>query len=355
MELWISILQFVGALVALILVHEIGHFVASRSLNVEVEEFGIGFPPRLFTLFTLWGTKFTLNAIPLGGFVRTKGETDPNVPGGLSAASPWVRLVVFAAGPLANLLVAVILYTTIFSRMGSPDTAKVQIVDVDANSPAAMADLQPGDLLLSVNGEEVDSTNTLASLIAANLGEATTFTYQRGTETGEVTLVPRPNPPEGEGAIGIVMGNPTNSVGWFEALPSGTAAVYYHGKALLALPVNMIRGEVSPEEGRLVGFKGMFDLYQGVREGEVLPGIPLDVNIMFFFTNITISLGLLNLLPFPALDGGRIMFTLPEILFHRRVPPQYEGVINLVGFGILIMLLLYINLQDFLSPVSLPK
>jgi regulator of sigma E protease len=355
MDLWISILQFVGALVALIIVHELGHFIASRSLNVEVEEFGIGFPPRLFTLFTLWGTKFTLNAVPLGGFVRPKGENDPDVPGGLSAASPWVRLVVLVSGPLANLLVAVILYTTIFSRMGSPDTTQVQIVDVAANSPAAMADLQVGDMILSVNDQEVNSTNDLSSLIAANLGEPTTITYQRGTEMGEITLVPRPNPPEGEGAIGIVMGNPTLSVGWFEALPAGTAAVYYHGKALLELPVNLIRGEVAPEEGRLVGFKGMFDLYQGVREGEVLPGTPLDVNIMLFFTNITISLGLLNLLPFPALDGGRIMFTLPEILFHRRVPPQYEGIINLVGFGILIILLLYINLQDFISPVSLPK
>jgi regulator of sigma E protease len=355
MELWISIFQFVGALVALIIVHELGHFIAARSFNVEVEEFGIGFPPRLLTLFTIWGTKFTLNAIPLGGFVRPKGENDPNIPGGLAHASPWVRLVVLVSGPLANLLVAAILYTTIFSRMGSPDTTQVQIVDIAADSPAAMADLQPGDLILTVNGQEVSSTNTLSSLIAANLGEPTTITYQRGAETGEITLVPRPNPPAGEGAIGIVMGNPTLSVGWFEALPAGTAAVYYHSKALLELPVNLIRGEVSPEEGRLVGFKGMFDIYQDVREGEVFPGTPRDVNIMFFFTNITISLGLLNLFPFPALDGGRILFTLPEILFRRRVPPEYEGVINLVGFGILIALLLYINLQDFISPVSLPR
>jgi regulator of sigma E protease len=355
MELWISIFQFVGALVALIIVHELGHFIAARSLKVEVEEFGIGFPPRLFTLFTLWGTKFTLNAIPLGGFVRPKGENDPDVPGGLANASPWVRIIVLISGPLANLLLAAILYTTIFSRMGSPDTTQVQVVDIAVNSPAAMADLQPGDLIVSVNGQEVNSTDTLSELIGANLGEPTTITYQRGTETGEITLTPRTNPPQGEGAIGIVMGNPTSSIGWFEALPAGTAAVYYHGKALLELPVNLMRGEVSPEEGRLVGFKGMFDIYQDVREGEVFPGTPQDVNIMFFFTNITISLGLLNLLPFPALDGGRIMFTLPEILFRRRVPPEYEGIINLVGFGILIMLLLYINLQDFISPVSLPK
>lgn len=355
MELWISIFQFVGALVALIIVHELGHFIASRALKVEVEEFGIGFPPRILTLFTLWGTKFTLNAIPLGGFVRPKGENDPSVPGGLANASPWVRLVVLVSGPLANLIVAAILYTTIFSRMGSPDTTQVQVVDVAANSPAAIAQLQSGDLILSVNGQEVTSTDTLSSLIAASLDETTTITFRRGEEVGEISLIPRSNPPQGEGAIGIVMGNPTIPVGWFDALPAGTAAVYYHSKALLELPMNLIRGEVSPEEGRLVGFKGMFDIYQGVREGEVFPDTPVDVNIMFFFTNITISLGLLNLFPFPALDGGRILFTLPEIIIRRRIPPQYEGVINLIGFGILIMLLLYINLQDFISPVSVPR
>ena len=354
MELWITIFQFVGALVALIIIHELGHFIAARLFKVEVEEFGIGFPPRLVTLFQAWGTKFTLNAIPLGGFVRPKGENDPNVPGGLANASPWVRLVVLVSGPLANLLVAAILYTTIFTRMGTPDTSRVQIVDIAENSPAAAAGLLPGDLILSVNGQEIESTDALSRTIASSLGESTTIAYQRGDQTGETVLVPRPNPPEGEGAIGIIMGNPTQSVGWFEALPAGTAAVYYHGRALLELPINLIRGEVAPEEGRLVGFKGMFDIYQEVREGEAFPGTPQDVNIMFFFTNITISLGLLNLFPFPALDGGRILFTLPEILFRRRVPPEYEGLINLVGFGILLMLLLYINLQDFISPVSLP-
>jgi regulator of sigma E protease len=273
----------------------------------------------------------------------------------LANASPWVRLVVLVSGPLANLLVAAILYTTIFTRMGTPDTSRVQIVDIAENSPAAAAGLLPGDLILSVNGQEVESTDALSRTIASSLGQSTIIAYQRGDETGETELVPRPNPPEGEGAIGIIMGNPTQSVGWFEALPAGTAAVYYHGRALLELPINLIRGEVAPEEGRLVGFKGMFDIYQEVREGEAFPGTPQDVNIMFFFTNITISLGLLNLFPFPALDGGRILFTLPEILFRRRVPPEYEGLINLVGFGILLMLLLYINLQDFISPVSLPR
>lgn len=99
----------------------------------------------------------------------------------------------------------------------------------------------------------------------------------------------------------------------------------------------------------------MFDIYEQARTSEPTPGVPAGVNILQFFTDITISLGLINLFPFPALDGGRILFTLPEIVIRRRIPAQYENLINLVGFGLLIFLMLYINIQDFISPAILPK
>lgn len=351
MDFLVTLLQFVGALVALIIIHELGHFIAARLLKVEVEEFGIFFPPRLFTLFEAGGTKFTLNAIPLGGFVRPKGENDPNVPGGLAAANPWVRLVVLIAGPLANLLVGAILYATIFSRMGVPDDSRVMIVEVVDNSPAMAAGLRPGDQILSVGGVEIDGTEAILGAISANLDRQTLVVYQRDGRVYETGLVPRSNPPEGEGAMGIRMGAP--SVSWFEAFPYGVQAVYYHSRALLELPFRLAQGDVDPEEGRLVGLKGMFDIYQEVREGDLQPGAPVGISVMFFFTSITISLGLLNLFPFPALDGGRILFTLPEIVLRRRVPPEYENVINLIGFAILILLLIYINLQDFIAPVTI--
>jgi regulator of sigma E protease len=150
------------------------------------------------------------------------------------------------------------------------------------------------------------------------------------------------------------MGNPTRQVGLFAALPMGTAAVFEQGRQLLAFPVRMIQGQIAPEEGRLVGLKGMFDIYQEVRQTEPTLDIPRGVNIMAFFATISISLGVLNLLPIPALDGGRILFTLPEIILRRRIPPQYENVINMVSFALLLVLLLFINLQDFINPVTLP-
>jgi regulator of sigma E protease len=355
MDFMITLLQFFGALCALIIIHELGHYLAARAFKVEIDEFGIFFPPRLLTLFTFGGTKFTLNAIPLGGFVRPKGDNDPEVEGGLAAASPWKRLVILAAGPAANILVAVILYATIFSRIGSPDFSQVQIADVAENSPAMQAGLLPGDIVREVGGRQIDSPEAIQSAIQANLDQETRLVYIRNEAVYETTLTPRSSPPEGQGAIGIIMGHPTQNVGWLEALPYGFQGTARHIEALVMLPVSLARGELSAEEGRLVGFKGMLDIYQEVREGELHPGVPTDVSIMAFFTNITISLGILNLFPFPALDGGRILFTLPEIVLRRRIPPQYENVINLVGFAILILLLIYINLQDFLVPVTLPR
>jgi regulator of sigma E protease len=352
--LLVEIAQFAGALAALIIIHELGHFVAARLLHVEVEEFGLGFPPRIATLFYAGGTRFSLNLIPFGGFVRPKGENDPAVPGGLAAASPWVRLGVLAAGPIANLLVGVILYAVIFSRIGMPVTDHVLVTEVAPDSPAEQAGLQPGDRILAINETEVDSMEALQSEVFANLDQSVQIMVLRDGQEIESFLVPRSDPPEGEGAIGIVMSNPTRPVSVIAALPTGAYAVYEHSRALLALPFRIIQGQIAPEESRFVGFKGMFDIYQAVRESESGANVPGGINVLGFFATITISLGLLNLLPIPALDGGRILFVLPEILFHRRIPPRYENAIHLVSFALLLMLLLFINLQDFVNPINLP-
>lgn len=353
-RLLVDILQFAGALAALIFIHELGHFIAARLLKIEVEEFGLGLPPRLLTLFTVGGTRFTLNSIPLGGFVRPKGENDPNIPGGLAAASPWVRLGVLVAGPIANLLIGVLLYAVIFSKIGFPVLDQVQIIEVMPNSPAEQAGLRPGDLILKVNDQEIKSTRSLSENIYSHLDEPIQLTYSRQGQQVTVTLVPRSQPPEGEGAIGIVMSNPTRKVNVLTAIPTGVVAVYHHSREILTFPIRMIQGQISPQEGRLVGLKGMFDLYQNIQESQPPPNVPQEINILGFFATITISLGLLNLLPIPALDGGRIMFALPEIVLRRRIPPQYENAINLVSFALLLMLLLFINLQDFVNPLTLP-
>jgi regulator of sigma E protease len=347
------LLQFIGVLAFMILLHELGHFFACKLFGVEVEEFGFGFPPRITKMFTLRGTDYTLNWIPLGGFVRPLGEAQPEVEGGLAASKPLVRIGVYIAGPLMNLLAAVVIYAVIFSRLGVPDMTVIQIQEVVPDSPAAQVGLLEGDTVISINGQEADSYDSLREEIYDHLGEEITIIYERGGDLGEVSLVPRENPPENEGAIGILMTSPVREINWFQALPLALGATGQHSVAVMKLPGQLIRGSADPA-GRPVGYKGMYDIYAGAKEGQLLPGTPVDINVLLFLVSITVSLGVLNLLPIPALDGGRILFVLPELLTGRRVSQQVQNVVNAIGFISVILLLLYFNILDFTSPVQLP-
>lgn len=338
----ITLAEFIAGLVVLIILHEFGHFLAARFLNVEVEEFGIGFPPRVTKLFRAWGTDFTLNWIPLGGFVRPKGENDPEVPGGLAAASPWVRLTVLSAGPLVNIFTGVILAVLLFYSWGDPIEEQVLIQQVAAGSPAEMAGLQTGDLILTVNDQTIDGVQRLQEIINENLGKPVEVVYQREGNELVATLTPRAEPPPNEGPTGIILGNPTQPIGWGTAIVRGVDATYQQVRGILLLPLRLIQGTASPEEGRLVGYKGLYDIYSQIR------------NPLWFFMVISISLGVLNLFPIPALDGGRILLTLPEIILRRRIPPHYENMIHLVGFTLLLILIIFINVQDFINPIQLP-
>lgn len=337
-----ELLTFILGIVVLIVMHELGHFVASRMLNVEVEEFGLGFPPRVARLFRAWGTDFTLNAIPLGGFVRPKGENDPNIAGGLAASKPWVRIMVYLAGPMTNLAIGVMIGAIFYYNIGKPVENIVLIDQVVAGSPAEGAGLLAGDQVVEVNGNIIDSNEKLVNITAQNLGKPIEIIALRNGERVAISVVPRVNPPEGQGAMGVVMTNPTEPISLGAAVGQGFRATFDYIRGVLTLPMRMIQGQAAPEEGRLVGYVGMFKMYQ-------------VFNPMLFFMVISISLGVINLIPFPALDGGRILMTLPEILFHKRIPARFENALNLIGFAFLLVLLLYVNLQDFINPIQIPK
>jgi len=348
------IIEFIIALGTIIFIHEFGHFIVCKLLKIEVEEFGFGYPPRALTLFELGGTKFTLNWLPFGGFVRPKGENDPTITGGMAAANPWRRIAVLLAGPTMNLLTAVVLFIAIYGVIGSlPDRNRVQLVDISPNSPASTAGLKAGDILVSVGGVEIHSLDAVRPVIYANLGKPLEFIYQRDGVTQEITITPLANPGS-SGAVGIYMNYPMKAFTIWGAVPESFTSMYEYVKELFTMIGQMIQGQSTASEGRLVGIKGMFDLYASVRESAGTPGVPTIVNVMLFFASISISLGLMNLLPIPALDGGRIVFALPEIIIHRRIPPKYEVWVNFISFALLILLMIFINLQDFIHPITTP-
>jgi regulator of sigma E protease len=336
-----NILLFVFSIAALIIVHELGHFVVCRWLKVEVEEFGLGFPPRARTLFAWRGTLFSLNWIPLGGFVRPRGENNPAIPGGLAASSPWVRIAVYLAGPAANILAAAALFSLLFYQLGAPILDRVQVLLVSPGSPAAAAGLLPGDELIA--------------LVGARPGQEIELTVLRSGSRLVFPVVPLPNE-EGVGKIGINIGHPRVPITVGESLAGGGEAVRQQIIAILTLPGRLLAGTASPEEGRLVGYKGMLDMFTNMRELDQATEQTIggSVNTLGLVASISVSLAILNLLPIPALDGGRILFTLPEIAIRRRLPTDFENLVNLIGFVLLIGLLIYVNLQDFVNPLELP-
>lgn len=348
-----TLLIFIGSIVFLIIIHELGHFFAAKWMGIEVEEFGIGFPPRALKLFTWGGTLFSLNWIPLGGFVRPKGENNPEIEGGLAAANPWRRIVVLVAGPLANLVTAILLYALIFSRAGVPDPSVTYVSSISPGSPAAEVGLLPDDVLVSVAGVPIDSSEVLQATIQENLGVPVEIIVLRDGVEIPLTVTPRAEPPPGEGPVGFSYTNPRVSIPLWQSGWMGAQMTYFQIRELVLLPSRVLGGEVAPEEARLVGFTTMGRMFSMAREAEAESGMPAGTNSMALIAYISISLGILNLVPIPAVDGGRILFTLPEILFKKRIPAQFENIVNGVSFLLLLLLLIYVNVQDVINPVNL--
>jgi regulator of sigma E protease len=370
---WIIFLVAFGGMVIL---HEFGHFIAARLVKVEVEEFGIGLPtPGAITLFTWQGTRFTLNWLPLGGFVRPKGENDPNIEGGLAAAAPWKRLVVLFAGPLMNLITAVIIIGVIVSQMGgfmvrTGDTGPqdILITEVVPNSPAEDAGLMMGDVLLKGNDQALTDSDALESVITANVDVPTAFVVLRDGKELVLNITPRMNEQAGRPLIGIgfCAGCEFQTVTTLPQIAEYSLRITGNQiYSLVTLPVRLIQGTIPAEQGRLVGMKGIFDIMgqsvssdvEAVRTNAASPSTASDpfnkpVGTLFILASLSISLGIFNLFPFPALDGGRIVFVLPEILFHRRVPHQFENLVHGIGMTLLLIVMIYVNVKDFIDPVT---
>jgi len=345
-------LLFALVLGALILGHEFGHFIVARMLGVRVEEFGLGFPPRLVTLFEAGGTRFTLNLIPLGGFVKPAGEDDPLVEGGLAGAKRLTRAAVLVAGPMASLLLAVFAFTAAF-KFAAPDPERVIVTQVEAGSPADLAGILPNDEILRVHDIEVDGFEVLQDVITDRGDQPTSLELLRGGERTTVQLTPRTSPPEGQGPIGVTLGNPTRLISWPEATALGVRATGFQFSEMIHLPSRLLRGEIAPEEARISGLKGMYDMM--VWAGEVDRSAQRPFLTLNLIGVISAGLALANLLPIPALDGGRLMFVAFEAIAGKRVPPQHEGLAHTLGFMVLLVLILYVNVQDFLNPIILPR
>lgn len=311
------------------------------------------------------GTEFTLNALPLGGFVRPKGENDPNVLDGLAAANPWKRLGVLFAGPTMNLLTSVVVMALIIAQTGIAVPGQVLIESVTAASPAEAGGLQPGDQIVSLGGQTVTTVEASRAAIRASLDQPLEMVVLRQGAQVTLSVTPLSSRPAEQGALGVGLSYPMRPATLGEIVGGGFTYTGLQAFSILYTPIGLLQGAIAPESARFVGMKGIYDLFgQAVardtesRQAQTEPAAPGQSQqptnyILYLVAMLSVSLAVLNLLPIPALDGGRILFTLPEILFRRRIPYKLENVINGVAFLLLIGLMIFINAMDFINPANI--
>lgn len=358
-----GLIGFFLILTPIILVHELGHFLAARYFGIKVDEFGLGFPPRAMKLFERDGTEFTLNWIPLGGFVRPAGEDDPNIPGGLAGASKTARFGVLVAGSLFNFIMAAVIFWVFFvmPRTAVDDTL-VAVANVAENSPAQQAGLSPEDIFLAVNGIPVEGDiDLLVDEIQANAGQEVALSILRDGAEESVTLVPRvpgEYDPAREGAVGVALKHPEipGEVTFMNPVEAAGMSLFTMWDIVyrtVSLPAELIRGQIAPEEARIVSVVGISQIAGQATEQSASTG---DVSYVLWLTGlISVALGFTNLLPIPALDGGRIMFVLVEAIRGKRIEPEREGMVHAVGMALLLGLMLILIVQDVMNPIVLPS
>jgi regulator of sigma E protease len=334
----------VGLLVlsVLIIIHELGHFFAAKATGVPVEEFGIGFPPRIYG--KKWrGTIYSINWIPFGGFNRIAGEIDPEVPGGLAGRGYGVRLLVLSGGIIMNLLLPFVLMSVAYMVPHNIVQGKLVVEQVAAGSPAETAGIKEGDTIISADGRSVANAGDLARDVQLHLGAVVKITVLHADNTTEtVQLVPRWKPPADQGAIGIqyqvtdaaVL---SESLPFWRAIPTGmrdcaeTLVLYKNGI------ISMIIGTVPFVPA---GPVGIVQVTGEVAHSGVSPVLELTAFI-------SIAIAITQIIPFPALDGGRILFVLIEWARRgKRISPRIEGIVHTIGFVVLLTLLLLVTYQD---------
>jgi regulator of sigma E protease len=325
-------------LVLLIVAHELGHFLAAKAFKLHVHEFGVGFPPRLFAR-KRGETEYSVNALPIGGFVRIAGEDEDSagVPPEklLSAQPPWKRALVIVAGVAVNAVIAWVLLTGIF-MVGTPHV--VVISQVEDGSPAAAAGVQPNDLVLGYN-----SADEFAKAARSAIGGTFTFDVQRGVEEVEVTVTPREISESQPGALGVGLteGGIDETPFWkapWEALKTTWHISVATVEGFASLIARLFTGSVP---GDVVGPVGI------VSTAGQVSGIG-TIYLFQMLAVISINLAILNLLPIPALDGGRLYMTLIEWATGKKMPHWLEVRVNAVTFLILIALMLLLTARDVL-------
>lgn len=372
--MFFTLFIFAFVLGVLIFVHEFGHFIVARKNGVKAEEFGFGFPPRAIGIVKTdngWkfifrakptdknfkNTIYSLNWIPLGGFVKIKGEMgeDAQDHDSFVRKKIWQRVIIISAGVVMNIVAAAI-FLSIGFGIGMPQIldddispyarvrdVEIQIVNVAAGTPAEKAGIASGDIIVSIDGKEFDKMSALGEYVGAKEGVATKVKIKRGEVTLEKEITPRKIEEYNVVGLGIGMARVgVVSYAWYIAPWEGIKETFFYVKEILQAFGLLLKDLV-------MGDKLSVDL-SGPVGIAVLTGKVARLGIIYllqFTALLSVNLAIINFLPFPALDGGRLLFLFIEWIRRKPVNQQIENIIHNIGFTLLLLFIALITYRDF--------
>jgi regulator of sigma E protease len=345
-----TLVLFVITFTVIVSVHEFGHYLTARLLGMKVLEFAFGFPPRI-AVVKKGGIDYSLNAIPVGGFVRILGQDDFTIrqqgegePGSFTAKPWWAQALVLAAGVTMNFVLALVVLTAAFALGSNAPTGQVRISEVKAGSPAEAAGLRVDDVVQDVDGHPVKNSRDLVVYTRDHRGTEIALTILRnGRPMPPLRAVPRKDPPEGEGPLGIVLEDVTAPAtgGLPQAVGDAWSLTADVVGQIAALPGQLLGDRsVSPDGPPQIG--GPIEIYRVTAQVSQFGPAAL----LRLIGVLSINLAVINIIPFPALDGGRLLFVLLGAIFRRRLSPQVEAAIHAVGMVLLFALLILVSISD---------
>lgn len=325
----------------IIFFHELGHFVLAKLNGVEVQEFAVGMGPALFTK-EYHGTLYAVRILPIGGYCAM-GEDDEatDSPANFNNKSVWARISVIAAGPIFNFILAFVCAVILVMLAGYDQPV---VGSLNEDYPAAEAGLLPGDRIVEMNGKNIHLFREVQTFNQFHQGEEVEIVYERDGEQGAVTLQPRYNEEIDYYLLGINSSGNTEAT-FTKALQYGVYEVKYWIDTTLSSLKMLVTGQIGIKQ--LSGPVGIVDVVDSTyKESRDYGALAVTVNMMELGILISANLGVMNLLPLPALDGGRLVFLVIEAVRRKRIPPEKEGYVHFAGIVVLMALMVVVMFND---------
>ncbi len=334
----ITVLSTIVVFLIIIMVHEFGHFVAAKSLGVTVQEFAIGFGP------TIWKkqgkeTLYSVRLLPIGGFCKMEGEDeDSQSEGALNNKPVWKRLIIISAGAIVNILIGLLIFFLIFTQFEQIPT--LEIAEISEGSPAQQI-LEPGDVIRSINGRNVYYYKDFKFILSNEAAGPVSIEVERDGQQRQFTITPQYNEADQTYFIGVTLASKTLT--FLEKLKYCFYETFFVIRLVIYSFIMLITGQVPISE------------MSGPVGASTVIGTAAKTNwlsLFNIFAVLSINIGIFNLIPFPALDGGRILFLLIELVRRKPIPAEKEGYVHFVGLIILFGLMIFITYSDIAKLIT---